>query len=178
VERRSSPVGPADPDHLLRVLPEPELGHGEQAVDDVVDATHPVVDELVAAIRPDHEERRHLALVDLWRELDIDPGQLVRDLEIEFGRDGSDAVVERFAEAKLGEFVWDGRIAERDLGAYESEDDDEFEDSERVRTLSIFRSRYRVATCVVDRSRRLQMMLVLHDFDDLPSAEIVFRNGD
>jgi hypothetical protein len=71
----------------------------------------------------------------------------------------------------------DGRIAERDLGAYESFDDDEFEGSERVRTLSIFRGRYRVATCIVDRSRRLQMMLVMDEFDDLPSAEIAFRNG-
>ena len=104
--------------------------------------------------------------------------QLVRDLKIEFGRDGLDAVVERFVAAELGEFVWDGRIAERDLGAYESLDDDEFDGSDRVRTLSIFRSRYRVATCIVDRSRRLQMMLVIHDFNDLPSAEFAFRNGD
>ena len=104
--------------------------------------------------------------------------QLVRDLEIEFGPDGLDAVAERFVEAELGEFVWDGRIAERDLGAYESFDDDEFEGSQLLRVLSIFRGRYRVATCVVDRSRRLQMMLVMHDFDDLPSAEIAFRNGD
>ncbi len=48
----------------------------------------------------------------------------------------------------------------------------------RVRDLSIFRGRYRVATCVVDRSRRLQMMLVINEFDDLPSAESAFRNGD
>lgn len=104
--------------------------------------------------------------------------QLVRDLEIEFGRDGLDAVVERFVTTELGEFIWDGRIAERDLGAYENLDDDEFEGSDRVRILSIFRGRYRVATCIVDRSRRLQMMLVMHDFDDLPSAELAFRNGD
>jgi len=52
----------------------------------------------------------------------------------------------RVAEAELGEFVWDGRIAECDLGAYESEDDDEFDGSDRVRVLSIFRGRYRVAT--------------------------------
>jgi len=104
--------------------------------------------------------------------------QLVRDLEIEFGSDGLDAVVERFVAAELGEFVWDGRIAERDLGTYESFEDDEFEGSDRVRILSIFRGRYRVATCVVDRSRRLQMMLVSREFGDLPSAEIAFRNGD
>lgn len=103
--------------------------------------------------------------------------QLVRDLEIEFGRGGLDAVVERFAEAELAEFVWDGRIAERDLGAFESFDDDEFEGSDRVRILSIFHGRYRVATCIVDRSRRLQMMIVSREFDDLPSAENAFRNG-
>ena len=104
--------------------------------------------------------------------------QLVRDLEIEFGPDGLDAVIERFVDAELGEFVWDGHIAERDLGPYESFDDDEFEGSDLVRILSIFRGRYRVATCIVDRSRRLQMMLVINDFDDLSSAEFAFRNGD
>ncbi|WP_342238702.1 hypothetical protein [Inquilinus sp. OTU3971] len=62
--------------------------------------------------------------------------QLVHDLEIEFGPDGLDTVVERFVGAELGEFVWDGRIAERDLGAYESFDDDEFEGSDLVRILS------------------------------------------
>ncbi|WP_225769563.1 hypothetical protein [Inquilinus sp. Marseille-Q2685] len=103
--------------------------------------------------------------------------QLVRDLEIEFGPDGLDAVVERFVEAELGEFVWDGRIAERHLGVYEDVGDDDFEGSDRVRILSIFRGRYRVATCVVDRSRRLQMMLVMVHFDDLPSAESAFLNG-
>jgi hypothetical protein len=101
--------------------------------------------------------------------------QLVRDLEAEFGPDGLDAVVERFIDAELGEFVWDGRIAELDLGAYEGLDD-EFEGSDMIRILSVFRGRYRVATCVIDRSRRLQMMLVINDFDDLPSAESAFRN--
>jgi len=104
--------------------------------------------------------------------------QLVRDLELEFGPDGLDPVIERFVDAELGEFVWDGRIAERDLGPHESFGDDEFEGSDLVRILSVFRGRYRVATCIVDRSRRLQMMLVMHDFDDLPSAEFAFRNGD
>lgn len=45
-----------------------------------------------------------------------------------------------------------------------------------MRILSIFRGRYRVATCVVDRSRRLQMMLVMHEFDDLPNTEFAFLN--
>ena len=103
--------------------------------------------------------------------------QLVRDLEIEFGPDGLDAVVQRFVEAELGEFVWDGRIAEKPFGFCEDVDDDEFEGSDRVRVLSIFRGRYRVATCVVDRSRRLQMMLVMHAFDDLQSAENAFLKG-
>jgi len=103
--------------------------------------------------------------------------QFVRDLEIEFGPDGLEAVIERFVAAELGEFVWDGRIVERHLGAYESFDDDESDSWDRVRVLGIFRGRYRVATCVVDRSRRLQMMLVSREFDDLPSAENAFRNG-
>ncbi|TSD83006.1 hypothetical protein FFK22_040030 [Mycobacterium sp. KBS0706] len=103
--------------------------------------------------------------------------QLVRDLEIEFGPDGLDAVIERFVTAELGEFIWDGRIAERDLGAYEGLDDYEVEGSDLVRILGVFRGRYWVASGVVDPTRKLQMMLIMHEFDDRPSAEFAFRNG-
>ena len=44
-----------------------KLSGGEQAIDDVVVAPHPVVDELVLAIRTDHEQRRRLALIETAR---------------------------------------------------------------------------------------------------------------
>src|SRR3546814_4542258 len=49
--------------------------------------------------------------------------QLVRDLTVEFGTDGIDAVVEHFIEAERADFHWDGRIAEMNLGAWESLDE-------------------------------------------------------
>ncbi len=105
--------------------------------------------------------------------------QLVRDLETEFGRDGLDAVVERFAEAELGEFVWDERIAERDLGDYESIDDDEFEGSHRVRDFEhlprpISRCDLRRRPLLAEAS---QMMLVINDFDDLPSVSVYWLHA-
>src|SRR5690606_11211213 len=65
-------VRPRDADHLLRLGPKAQLGGGEQAIDDVVIAAHAVIDELVAAIGADDEERRRLALIDPAGELDID----------------------------------------------------------------------------------------------------------
>ena len=49
---------------------EPQLGRGEQPIDDHVVALDAVVDELGAAFRADDPERRHLALADAARELD------------------------------------------------------------------------------------------------------------
>src|SRR3546814_2390473 len=79
--------------------------------------------------------------------------QLVRDLTVEFGTDGIDAVVEHFIEAERADFHWDGRIAEMNLGAWESLDE-EHEAFELVAVIGYFRSRYYVATCVVDGARR------------------------
>src|SRR3546814_578552 len=49
--------------------------------------------------------------------------QLVTDLVAEFGADGIDAVVEHFIVAERADFHWDGRLAEMNLGAWESLDE-------------------------------------------------------
>src|SRR3546814_88726 len=77
-----TPIGAADADDLLRVLAEAKLGSGEQAVDDIVVAADPVINELGAALGPDHEQGRRFALVDPARERDID---LVRVVERPYG---------------------------------------------------------------------------------------------
>src|SRR3546814_14420556 len=53
-----TPIGAADADDLLRVLAEAKLGSGEQAVDDIVVAADPVINEHGAALGPDNEQGR------------------------------------------------------------------------------------------------------------------------
>lgn len=109
-------------------------------------------------------------------ELDRFP-QLVRDLDSAFGGDGLMEVVERFIAAERAEFHWAGRIAERNLGAYESLDEED-EPFERVSILGYFRSRYYVATCVVDAARDVHFMLRVREFDGFETAEAAFLAGD
>ena len=52
------------------VAAEPELRRSEEPVDDHVMVAHPIIDELAAAFRSDHPERRHLAAANAGRELD------------------------------------------------------------------------------------------------------------
>lgn len=80
--------------------------------------------------------------------------QLRRDLLAEFGAEGIDAVVEHFIEAEQVDFHWDGRIAEVNLGAWESLDDED-RTFEKVAILGYFRARYYVATCLVDGGRHV-----------------------
>jgi hypothetical protein len=103
--------------------------------------------------------------------------QLVRDLIEEFGAEGIGAVVERFIEAERADFYWDGRIAERLLGPCEASDEED-RPCEQVAILGFFRSRYYVATCLVDDARRVCWMPRARHFDDLASAETAFTAGD
>jgi len=102
--------------------------------------------------------------------------QLVRDLTAEFGADGIDAVVARFIEAERADFHWDGRLAEMNLGAWESLDEED-ETFEKVAILGYFRGRYYVATCLVDGARRVHSMLRLRQFASFESAEQAFVAG-
>lgn len=101
---------------------------------------------------------------------------LVESVKEEFGADGLMSNVERFIEAERADFHWDGRLAEMNLGAYESLDD-EGEAFEAVAIIGYFRSRYYVATCVVDAERHIHWMLRLHHFDSFEGAEQAFLAG-
>jgi hypothetical protein len=59
------------------ILPKPQFRGAERPVDDVVVAAHRVVDQFALTGRPNHEERRRLALVDPRREFDIDLGSVI-----------------------------------------------------------------------------------------------------
>lgn len=102
--------------------------------------------------------------------------QLLDSLVQEFGRDGILSIAERFIEAERADFHWDGRLAEMNLGAYESFDDED-ETFEIVSIIGYFHSRYYVATCVVDTERHVRWMLRLRQFDSFESAEQAFLAG-
>lgn len=99
--------------------------------------------------------------------------QLVRDLTAEFGRDGIGAVAEHVIDAERADFHWDGRLAEMNLGAWESLDEPD-EAFARVAILGYFRGCYYVATCVVDGARHVRWMLRLRHVEDFESAEQAF----
>jgi len=98
---------------------------------------------------------------------------LLESLAQEFGRDGILSVAERFIEAESADFHWEGRFAERNLGAYEGFTEDD-EEAERVEIIGYFRQRYYVATCIVDAGRRVGGMLNLRHFDSFETAKRAF----
>ena len=101
---------------------------------------------------------------------------LVESVKEEFGTDGLMSNVERFIEAESADFHWDGRLAEMNLGASESLDDED-EAFQLVSIVGYFRSRYYVATCVVDAERHVRWMLRLRHFDSFESAGQAFLAG-
>lgn len=102
--------------------------------------------------------------------------KLVESVKEEFGTDGLMSNVERFIEAERADFHWDGRVAEMNLSAYESLDEED-EAFEAVAIIGYFRSRYYVATCVVDAERHVRWMLRLRHFESFESAEQAFLAG-
>lgn len=90
----------------------------------------------------------------------------------EFGSAAIDAVI----DAEAADFAWDSRFAERNVGAWEGFDDDD-DGGEIVRIIGYFRSRYTVATCVVDAQRHVRAMLRQRHFDSIESAEAAFLAG-
>jgi len=74
---------------------------------------------------------------------------LVAGLEIEFGRGAGEALAQRFLEAEESDFLWDARMSERWLGAYESIDEEDFE-LDRVAIMGRLGGRWFVAVSIVD----------------------------
>src|SRR3984893_16288150 len=68
---RSPPVVSDNSDLLLLLSAETQLGRGEQTVDNQYIFVGAIVDELGLAVLADGEQRRHFALTDPGRELDV-----------------------------------------------------------------------------------------------------------
>src|SRR5947209_4111877 len=117
------------PPKILRILALPRPLHGVCGV----------LDRRFAGRSPDLSSMRRTANMEPQMSTIQHPHaaydrfpQLVQDLTEEFGSEGIGAVVERFIEAELAEFCWEGLIAEKSLGLYEDGFDEDEEPLELV----------------------------------------------
>ncbi|MES2271196.1 MAG: hypothetical protein V4533_09945 [Pseudomonadota bacterium] len=70
-------------------------------------------------------------------------------LEIEFGPGAGGALARRFLEAEESDFLWDARVCERWLGAYQALDEVDFE-LDRVAIIGRLDGGWFVAVSIVD----------------------------
>ena len=98
---------------------------------------------------------------------------LVSGLEIEFGRSAGAALAHRFLEAEEVDFIWDARIEERWVGAYESEEEDVFE-LERIAIRGWLAGEYFVATMIVDGDGNAHGMIGRRNFESEAAAHAAF----
>ena len=101
---------------------------------------------------------------------------LVSGLEIEFGRGVGEALAHRFLEAEEIDFLWDARVQERWMGAYESTDSDEI-DLDRVRIFGRLDGRWFVAVIIVDGNGKAHGLLGRRDFGQRKQAWTPFADA-
>lgn len=98
---------------------------------------------------------------------------LVAGLEIEFGRGAGEALAQRFLEAEESDFLWDARMSERWLGAYESIDEEDFE-LDRVAIMGRLDGRWFVAVSIVDGDGNAQGLMGRRSFRSERQAREAF----
>jgi hypothetical protein len=101
---------------------------------------------------------------------------LVAGLEIEFGRNAGEALAHRFLEAEEIDFLWDARLQERWLGAYESAGDDEIE-LDRVRIFGRLDGRWFVAVMLVDGDGNPHGLMGKREFGRRHQASAAFADA-
>lgn len=74
---------------------------------------------------------------------------LAHGLEVEFGKGAGDALAHRFLEAEEIDFLWDARLEERWIGAFESADESDI-DLDRVRIVGRLDDRWFMAVMIID----------------------------
>lgn len=88
---------------------------------------------------------------------------LVAGLETEFGRGAGEALAKRFLEAEESDFLWDARVSERWLGAYQAQDEEGFE-LDRVAIIGRLDGRWFVAVSIVDGDGNAQGLMGRRSF--------------
>jgi hypothetical protein len=94
---------------------------------------------------------------------------LVAGLEIEFGRGAGEGLAQQFLAAEETDFRWEGRVAERWLGAYDSSDDDDFW-LDRVAICGRLEAKWFAATMIVDGDGNAHGMLGCREFSTWKAA--------
>ncbi len=79
--------------------------------------------------------------------------RLVAGLELEFGRGAGEALAARFLDAEESDFVWEARMCERWLGAWETEGDEALE-LDRVAVLGWLDGTWFAGVSIVDGEGR------------------------
>jgi len=98
---------------------------------------------------------------------------LVSGLEAEFGRGAGGALARRFLDAEEVDFLWDARVDERWIGAYESFEDDEIE-LDRIAIWGRLDGEYFAATMIVDGDGNAHGMMGRRAFECESEARAAF----
>lgn len=98
---------------------------------------------------------------------------LVSGLEIEFGRGAGSALAHRYLEAEEVDFLWDARIEERWVGAYESDEEAVFE-LDRIAIRGRLAGEDFVAMMIVDGDGNAHGMIGRRNFESEAAAYAAF----
>jgi hypothetical protein len=93
---------------------------------------------------------------------------LVAGLEIEFGRGADAALAALYLEAEECDFVWEARIAERWLGAYQTGDDGE--DFDRIAVIGQLQGGWFIAQIIIDGEGQAQGLLGRRNYESETAA--------
>jgi len=94
---------------------------------------------------------------------------LIAGLEREFGRGAGQALADVFLAAEDTDFHWDARVSERFLGAYHSQDDEDFE-LDRVAIVGRLDGVWFTAIIIVDGEGQAHGMIARRGFRGERSA--------
>jgi hypothetical protein len=101
---------------------------------------------------------------------------LVLELDAEFGLGVGEALAHRFLEAEEIDFLWDARVQERWIGAYESIDNDDV-DLDRVRIFGRLGGRWFIAVMIVDGEGKPHGVTGRRDFGQREQARAAFAGA-
>jgi hypothetical protein len=101
---------------------------------------------------------------------------LIAGLEGEFGQGAGAALAARFLAAEECDFLWDARVEERWMGAYESIEDDDFE-LDRVAIVGRIKGVWFVAQIVIDGDGHAHGLLGRRDFGSAKVARKAFADA-
>lgn len=116
-----------------------------------------------------------VAYVNISAAADQVMAKLVAGLEIEFGRGAAGALAARFLEAEESDFVWDARVCERWLGAWEYGEDADGE-LDRVAVLGRLDGSWFAAVSIVDGEGHAQGLVARRDCATEGEARAVYAS--